>query len=77
MVLAAENDPLPQAFQLDEVAGIMCSDIGDLCRRFEKDTELELTANLFVCRDCGKTHIRFEVDYKEDEEEIKDKTYLQ
>ena len=76
MLEAAENGALPVSLQLDDTFGITCQDIGDLCNEFEKDTELELTAHFFVCHDCGKLHVIFEVDYS-NEEEDEDTSYLQ
>ena len=76
MTEMAENDALPVTFKLEEIRDLSCQDIGDLCNEFERDTDLEMTAHVFVCHDCGRTHIIFEVDYKDDEED-EDTSYLQ
>lgn len=71
MMTAADEGALPQTLQLNNIFGVTCQDIGDLCNDFEKETELKITAHIFYCRECDKTHAIFEVDYDEDEEDQK------
>lgn len=69
MLTAHDNNALPVGFQVDDVMGVSCQDICDLCNDFENDTDLKLTAHLFACHECGKAHVFFEVDNQDDEKE--------
>ena len=69
MLEAAEEGSLPITLQLKSTFGVTCQDIGDLCFDFEHDTDLKLSAHLFLCDECNSLHAMFEVDYPEEEED--------
>ena len=69
MVEAANDDDLPVALQLDDLKDYTLKDIQDMFYEFHRDTSLEITGNLFLCKDCGKLHLLVEVNYPDEEEE--------
>ena len=69
MLGAAEEGALPIGLQLDDTDGLTLSDIRDLLYEFNLDTGLKIEGIFFVCEDCGKLHILFEIDYPDNDEE--------
>ena len=76
LLLSAEYDEMPVVFQLNNTFGITFQDICDLYRDVKKDTNFELTANIFMCHECNQLHLEITVDYSDREEE-EDNIYLQ
>ena len=67
MIEAAEEDELPVALSLENVRDFTLKDLQDLFYEFHLDTSLDLTGQLYICKDCGKLHLVLEVNYPEEE----------
>ena len=72
---AAEQDGLPIIMRIDNTFGLSFQDVADLFHDFEKDTGLDITANVFLCDECNQLHMELLIDYAEEEDE--DDRYLQ
>ena len=68
MIVAAEEDRLPIALQLNDTSKFSLKDFEDAFAEFERDTGLQITGSFFICPDCGRLHVMVEVDYSELEE---------
>ena len=68
MVSAAEANDLPVALQLDDIKDYTLRDYQDLFADFTLETSLEMEGSFFLCRDCGKLHLRLVINCLKREE---------
>ena len=76
MLVAADHEDLPIQFNFEAASILTCKDIEGIMSDFKRITGLEITGNFFMCNECEKIHITFEVDYPYQETETV-KTFIQ
>lgn len=64
-IQAAEQGRLPLGFQMDDGNELTLEAIQKFCIGFQRDTGLDITGHFFICSDCGRLHVLFEIDYSE------------
>lgn len=64
------EDALPFVLNREDPMELSLFDIKDFIERFKKDTELDVTVQLYMCDECGQLHMTIVIDEKESEEQF-------